>query len=126
MALQMSMYDGEKRAWNWEKYVACQVKYNIILANLMKYCYQCLDPESKVQYLLNGIRYDKLSTAVAAVRENPDKYENDFDAVIAFLTQYIYKKATKTSVKVASITQTRPAKRWKTSTSCSTFEGMMN
>ena len=22
VALQMSMYDGEKKAWNWEKYVA--------------------------------------------------------------------------------------------------------
>ena len=26
MALQMSIYDGEKRAWNWEKYAACHVK----------------------------------------------------------------------------------------------------
>ena len=31
MALQMSTYDGEKRAWTWEKYVACHVKYHIIL-----------------------------------------------------------------------------------------------
>ena len=31
MALQMSTYVGEKRAWNWEKYVACNVKHHIIL-----------------------------------------------------------------------------------------------
>ena len=48
MALQMSAYEGGKRAWNWEKYVACHVKYHIILGNLMEYGYQGLDPGSKV------------------------------------------------------------------------------
>ena len=48
MALQMSMYDSEKRAWNWEKYVAHHVKYHIILVNLMEYGYQGLDPGLKV------------------------------------------------------------------------------
>ena len=48
MALQTSMCDSEKRAWNWEKYVACHVKYHIILGNLMEYGYQGLDPGSKV------------------------------------------------------------------------------
>ena len=64
-----------------------------------------------------------MSTAVAAVRAHPDRYEKDFDALIAFLAQYIDRKAPTLSVKVASITQTRPAKRQKTSTSCSTFRG---
>ena len=31
IALLTSMYDIEKRAWNWEKYVAYHVKYHIIL-----------------------------------------------------------------------------------------------
>ena len=48
IALQTSMYDGEKRAWNWEKYVSCHVKYHIILPNLMECGYQGLDPGSKV------------------------------------------------------------------------------
>ena len=33
-------YDGEKKAWNWEKYVSCHVKYYIILENLKEYGYQ--------------------------------------------------------------------------------------
>ena len=49
--------------------------------HLIEYGYQGLD------YLLNGIRCDKLSTAVATVRVHPDKYEKDFDAVVAFLTK---------------------------------------
>ena len=64
-----------------------------------------------------------MSTAVATVRAHPDKYKKDFDAVVAFLAKYIYKKAPTSNVKVASVTQTRPAKRQKTSASCSTFRG---
>ena len=100
----MLTYDGEKKAWNWEKYVARHVKYHIILGNLMEYGCQGLDPGSKVRYLLNGIMCDKLSTAVATVRAHPDKYKNNFDAVVAFLTQYIDKKAPSPCVKVASVT----------------------
>ena len=123
MALQTSMYDGKNRAWNWETYVAYHVKYHIILMNLMEYGYQGLNPGSKIQYLLNDIRCDKLSTAFAAVRAYPDKYMKDFDTVVAFLTQYIKKKAPTLSVMVASVMQTRPAKRQKTSTSHGTFRG---
>ena len=50
-----------------------------------------------------------MSTAVAAVRAHPDRYEKDFDAVVTFFTQYIDKKAPTPSVKVASVTQTRSA-----------------
>ena len=45
MALQMSTYNGEKKAWNWEKYVAQHVKYHIILRNFMEYEQQGLGPE---------------------------------------------------------------------------------
>ena len=66
----------------------------------MEYGYQGLDPGSKVQYLFNGKRSDKLSTAVATVTVQPDKCENDFDAVVALLSEYIDKKAPRLSVKV--------------------------
>ena len=48
MALQMPTYDGEKKALSREKYVACHVKYHIILGNFMEYGYQSLDQGSKV------------------------------------------------------------------------------
>ena len=108
---------------NWEKYVVRHVKYHVILANLMEYGYQGLNPGSKVQYLLNSIRCDKLSTAVAGVRARLDTYKKDFDAVVAFLAQYIDKKAPTLSVMIASVTQIRLAKRQKTSTNHGTFRG---
>ena len=97
---QHQKLDEEKKAWNWKKYVAQHVKYHNILGNLMEYGYQELDPGSKVRYLLNGVRCDKLSTVVVAVRVHSDKYEKDFDAVSAFLTQYIDKRAPTPSVNV--------------------------
>ena len=51
-----------------------------------------------------------LFTVVATVRAHPDKYEKDFYKVVAFLTQYIHKRAPTPSVKVTSVAQTRPAK----------------
>ena len=73
--------------------------------------------------MLNGIRYNKLSNAVAAVRVHPDKYEKNFDAVVAFLSQYIEKKPPMPSMKVASVCQNRPTKQQKTNTTCGTFQG---
>ena len=72
---------------------------------------------------MNGIRYDNLSIAFATVRAHPDKNKNDFDAVVTVLTKYIDKGAPTPSMKVASVTQTRPAKWQKTSTTCNNFKG---
>ena len=122
LALKTSMYDGEKKASNWEKYVAWHVQYHIILENLIEYVYQGLDLGSKAQNLLNGVGCDKLLTAVVTVRAHPDKYVKDFNAVVTFLTQYIDKRAPTLSLKVASVAQTRPAKQQKTSATLGTFK----
>ena len=71
---------------------------------------------------LNGIRCDKLSTAVTAVKVHSDKCKKDFDAVVAFLTQYIDKSSPTLSVMVVSVTQNRPAKWQKTNASSGTFK----
>ena len=46
-----------------------------------------------------------------------------FDAVVAFLIQYINKRAPAPSVKVASVGQIRAAKQQKISASCGTVKG---
>ena len=52
-----------------------------------------------------------MSTAVATVRAHPDKYKKDFNAVVAFLTQYIDKRV-----------QTRPSKQQNTKVNLGTFK----
>ena len=64
-----------------------------------------------------------MSTAVTTVRVHPDKYKKDIDIVVTFLMQYVDKRGPKQKVKIASVTQTRPIKWQKTSTSHGTFKG---
>ena len=106
----------------WEKYFVQHVKYHIILEILTDHVYQGLDPGSKVGYLLNDIRCDKLSAAVVAVWARPKKYEKDFDAVVDFLTQYIDNRASTPSVKVASVSQTTSVKQQETTTNNGTLK----
>ena len=72
----------------------------------MKECeLQGLDPGTKVCNLINGIKCDKISIAIFAVKAYPDKYEKNFDAVVAYLSQYVEKGGLTMSVIVVSITQ---------------------
>ena len=73
------------------------------MENLLKYGYQGLDPGSKVLYLLNGIRCDKLSTVVATVRVHPDKYTKNFDSAVTFLAWYINKISPMLSLNITSV-----------------------
>ena len=99
------------------------MKYNIILRNLLEDGCQGLNAGSKVRFLLNGIKCDKWSTAVTAVRVHPDKYEKKFDGVVKYLSQCINKRELTPSVKVASVGQSRHAKLQNNSTNCGTFKG---
>ena len=85
------------------------MKLGEVFGNVMEYGYQGINPGSKVQYLLNSIRYDKLSTAVAKVWMHSGRYEKDFSIV----------------VMVASNGQNRPAKQQRTSTTHGTLKGKM-
>ena len=64
-----------------------------------------------------------MSTAIATVREHPDNYKKNFDAVVTFLTQYIDKRLPTPSVNVALVAKTRPAKWQNTKTVHGTFKG---
>ena len=57
-----------------------------------------------------------MSKEIAKAREHPNKYKNNFDAVVTYHLEYIDKQGQTPSVKVASIVQTRSTKRQKTST----------
>ena len=55
--------------------------------NLNEYGCQALDPATKVHHLLNGISCDNMSTAIATVDANIDRYEKDFGAFVSYLLQ---------------------------------------
>ena len=59
----------------------------------------------------------------AAIRAHPDKYEKDFDAIVAYLSWYIDKQWPTLTIKVESVAQARPTKKQKISSAYGTFKG---
>ena len=54
-------------------------------------------------------RYDEMSPDTALVRVNPDRYEKELDTYVTYLSKYVEMSGPMKSVKVASVTQFRPA-----------------
>ena len=94
-ALQVSTYDCEKKGWNWEKLVSCNVKYHVSLENLKAYGYHGFDIGMKVHHLLNGISHNRLLNLITVVHANHDKFERDFNRVVVYLSQYIKNRGPK-------------------------------
>ena len=67
-----------------DKYVSHHVICHIIFVNLKGYGCQGLDPRKKVCHLLNEISYENISNAIATVKVHPERYEKDFDKVVAY------------------------------------------
>ena len=65
--------------------------------------YQVLDIWTQVNCLLNGIRCDKLFTAINTTRAHPDKYVNDLDEVVTYLSLHTDKQRPILSVNMAFI-----------------------
>ena len=53
--LKDTSYSGEKRRWNFEKYVKTHVHQHAILTDLVEHSYSSIDDRSKVQHLMAGI-----------------------------------------------------------------------
>ena len=60
--LRGNPYSGEKRRWNFEKYVKLQKDQHTILEGLMEHGYAGIDNRSKVRHLLDGIKTTSLDT----------------------------------------------------------------
>ena len=61
--LKDSSYHGERRHWNFEKYVCMHQDQHTILQGLVEHGYAGIDEHSKVHHLLDGIKTNKLDTA---------------------------------------------------------------
>ena len=54
--LKDTSYSGEKRRWNFEKYIKTHVKQHAILTGLVEHRYSGIDDWSKVRHLMAGIK----------------------------------------------------------------------
>lgn len=70
-ALANASYHGEKKRWNFERFVSMQVDQHTILQGLTAHGYSGIDERSKVRYLLDGIKTKALDSVKAQILSSP-------------------------------------------------------
>ena len=65
--LKDTSYSGEKRQWNFEKYIKTHVNQHAILTGLVGHGYSGIDDWSKVQHLMAGIKTKVLDPVKAQI-----------------------------------------------------------
>jgi hypothetical protein len=86
--LMDTTYNGEKRRWNFEKYVRLHVEQHAVLEDLVEYGYSGIDEGSKVRYLVRGVRTQALDTVKANILASPT-LRNDFTAAAGLFKDFI-------------------------------------
>ena len=86
--LETTTYDGEKRRWNFERYVKTHKDQHTILDNLKEHGYAGIDERSKVRHLLNGIKTDRLDSVKTRIMSD-QTLRNSFDDCVILFKDFI-------------------------------------
>ena len=89
--LQKSHY-GEKKGWDWYKYVTLHKEQYTIMESIADHGYNSIHDGMKVCHLLQGIKITELEAAVNVVWAQPEKYHKDFDTNVSYLGQMVKNK----------------------------------
>ena len=102
--LKDSTYHGEKRHWNFERYVRMHQDQHTILQSLIQHGYAGIDERSKVRHLLDGIKTNELDTVKGQIWASPT-LQNSFDDCVTLFQDFINNKriATTRTSTIASI-----------------------
>ena len=90
--LKNSSYQGERRRWNFERFVQMQVEQHEILNSLTKYGYSGIDDGSKVRYLLGGIKTKDLDPVKVQIMASPG-LRQDYEGCVNLYQDYIAQHA---------------------------------
>jgi hypothetical protein len=86
--LETTTYQGEKKRWDFEKYVRVHVEQHSILEGLVEHGYSGIDARSKVRHLLNGIKTDQLNAVKTQIMSSAT-LRNDFTACVTLYQDFI-------------------------------------
>ena len=89
--LQNTAYTGEKRRWNFERYVRVHVDQHNILEGLTKHGYAGIDERSKVRHLVAGIKTKDLDSVKTRIMSDAALRQN-FDACVNLFQDFIEQK----------------------------------
>ncbi|KAI2493979.1 hypothetical protein MHU86_20553 [Fragilaria crotonensis] len=92
--LKSTVYNGEQRRWDFEKYVNVHKQQHSIMEGLVEHGYTGIDPRSKVRYLLDGIKTDKFDAVKTRIMSD-ERLRLDFDGCVTLYQDYI-RQTTKT------------------------------
>ena len=99
--LKDTSYSGEKRRWNFEKYIKMHVDQHAILTGLVKHGYFGINDRSKVRHLMAGIKTKVLDPVKTQIMASA-ALRNDFDACIN-LYKYFIEQSDNLGVRDANI-----------------------
>jgi hypothetical protein len=109
--LQSTVYNGEQRRWDFERYVNVHKQQHSVLEGLVEHGYAGIDPRSKVRYLLEGIKTDKFDAVKTRIYSD-STLRNDFDACVTLYQDYIRQTVkSKTAANTVNISEVRTGKR---------------
>lgn len=92
--LKSTVYNGEQRRWDFEKYVNMHKQQHSIMEGLVEHGYTGIDPRSKVRYLLDGIKTDKFDSVKTRIMSDAT-LRNDFDACVTLYQDFIKQTTSK-------------------------------
>ena len=98
--LRKATYIGEKKRWNFEKYVNMQKEQHNVLEGLTRYGYSGIDEGTKVRVLIEGIKTDKLDSVKTQIMSNP-ALQRDYDRCVTLFSDFI--KQTESSIRDSNI-----------------------
>lgn len=86
--IQQSNYDGERKRWNFERYVSLHLEQHAILEGLVQYGYSGIDARSKVRHLMDGIKTDSLNAVKTQIMAQAS-LRSDFDSCVTLYKDFI-------------------------------------
>jgi hypothetical protein len=90
--LETTSYAGEKRRWNFEKFVSMHKKQHTVLENLTEQGYSGIDDRSKVRHLLAGIKTKELDAVKSQILSSAE-LRSDFDGCVSLYKTFIEQAA---------------------------------
>jgi hypothetical protein len=100
--LQTTSYDGEKRRWNFEKYVKVHIDQHAILQGLVEHGYSGIDARSKVRHLVNGIKTTSLDSVKTRIMSDA-ALRQDFDGCVNLFQDFIEQRSSSAEPREATI-----------------------
>ncbi|KAI2500398.1 hypothetical protein MHU86_14069 [Fragilaria crotonensis] len=111
--LKSTVYNGEQRRWDFERYVNVHKQQHSIMEGLVEHGYTGIDPRSKVRYLLDGIKTDKFDAVKTRIMSD-ERLRNDFDSCVTLYQDYIRQTSkSKTSATTVNISELKTGTKRK-------------